>query len=200
MPGGVRRSVPGVVQFGAFSLQSGRASRIPLHGIQATNFTGQAVCCPILLTIRGLVSNVLDMARSFHPPFPSITKQLAALGERLRDARLRRQLTGVLFAERLGVSRDTLNRLEKGDPNIAIGTYMKALRILGLDPDIDLIAKDDVMGRKLQDRALPQRRSSTASEGDAPVVVEAESPRKLNQKALSSLLKGRRKGAADGQD
>jgi hypothetical protein len=57
----------------------------------------------------------------------------------------------------MGVSRDTLNRLEKGDPNIAFGTYMRALRVLGLDKDVDLIAQDDQLGRKIQDLNLPRQ-------------------------------------------
>jgi transcriptional regulator with XRE-family HTH domain len=81
-----------------------------------------------------------------------------ALGDRLRKARLRRKLTGVLFAERMGVSRDTLHRLESGDPGVALGTYLRALRVLGLDADLDLIARDDALGRRLQDERLPQRR------------------------------------------
>ncbi|MBX7113922.1 MAG: helix-turn-helix domain-containing protein [Myxococcaceae bacterium] len=79
---------------------------------------------------------------------------MAALGERLRIARLRRKLTSVLFAERMGVSRDTLYRLERGDPGISLGTYLRALRVLGLDQDLDLLAKDDVLGRRLQDERL----------------------------------------------
>jgi transcriptional regulator with XRE-family HTH domain len=71
----------------------------------------------------------------------------------MRLARLRRKLSTVLFAERMGVSRETLRRLEAGDPNIALGTYMRALRVLGLDKDIDAVARDDVLGRKLQDVA-----------------------------------------------
>lgn len=149
------------------------------------------------------------MTRTFHPPFPSITKQLTALGERLRDARLRRELTTVLFAERLGISRDTLNRLEKGDPNIAIGTYMKALRVLGLDQDIDQVARDDIVGRKLQDQALPLRRK--AQMGTVAIAASArlrlaqsatrenENPRERNREVLSRLLKGRRKGNANGE-
>jgi transcriptional regulator with XRE-family HTH domain len=91
------------------------------------------------------------MSRTFQRPFPSVTKQAEALGQRLRLARLRRKLSTVLFAERMGVSRDTLHRLEKGDPNIALGTYMRALRVLGLDKDLDALARDDELGRKLQD-------------------------------------------------
>lgn len=89
-----------------------------------------------------------------HLSFPPALVQLSALGERLRLARRRRRITAVLFSERMGVSRETLRRLEKGDPSIAIGTYMRALRVLGLDSDIDAVARDDELGRKLQDLAL----------------------------------------------
>jgi transcriptional regulator with XRE-family HTH domain len=93
---------------------------------------------------------------------------MEALGERLRQARLRRSMTSVLFAERMGVSRDTLHRLETGDPGISLGTYVRALRVLGLDGDLDLLARDDVLGRKLQDEQLPPRRRRTGgADGDA---------------------------------
>ncbi|XLZ68766.1 helix-turn-helix transcriptional regulator [Massilia sp. SR12] len=94
------------------------------------------------------------MPKATLPTFPIAFKQLANLGERLRLARRRRKITAVLFAERMGVSRETLRRLEKGDPTIAIGTYLRALRVLGLDDDIDSVARDDKLGRKLQDIAL----------------------------------------------
>jgi transcriptional regulator with XRE-family HTH domain len=86
---------------------------------------------------------------------------MSALGERLRAARLRRRISTILFAERMGVSRDTLNRLEKGDATIALGTYARALRVLGMDRDLDALARDDELGRKLQDLQLPERRSGT---------------------------------------
>ncbi len=115
------------------------------------------------------------MPRTFARPFPSVTRQAQELGERMRLARLRRKLTTVLFAERMGVSRETLRRLEAGDPNIAFGTYMRALRVLGLDQDIDAVARDDVLGRKLQDVATlgPARRSRRPSTRVAPEAPEA---------------------------
>ena len=95
---------------------------------------------------------------------------MRALGDRLKLARLRRELSTVLFAERLGISRDTLSRLEKGDPNIALGTYMRALRVLGLDKDVDSVARDDELGRKLQDLKLPgQRKPRTERPSTAPI-------------------------------
>jgi transcriptional regulator with XRE-family HTH domain len=98
------------------------------------------------------------MARRHHPVFPALARQLEALGARVRAARLRRRIAATLFAERIGISRDTAHRLEKGDPAISLGTYAAALRVLGLDRDLDLIAKDDELGRKLQDLELERGR------------------------------------------
>ena len=87
---------------------------------------------------------------------------MAGFGDRVRLARLRRKISTVQMAERMAVSRDTLNRLEKGDATIALGTYLRALRVLGLDRDLDLVAKDDALGRKLQDLALEPAASRIA--------------------------------------
>ena len=87
-------------------------------------------------------------------PFPSVDRQLKVFGQRLREARLRRGISSVLFCERMNISRDTLNRLEKGDASIAIGSYLRALRILGMDKDFDAVAKSDELGHKLQDAKL----------------------------------------------
>lgn len=94
------------------------------------------------------------MPKLTRPTFPSLQRQLNALGLRLRLARERRKLGTELFAERLGVSRETLRRMEKGDHSIAMGTFLRALRVLGLDQDIDQLAADDELGRKLQDIEL----------------------------------------------
>ncbi len=105
------------------------------------------------------------MKTSASIPFPAAARQMAALGQRLRAARLRRGISTILFAERMNVSRDTLNRLEKGDHTIAIGTYLRALRVLGLDKDLDLLAQDDELGRKLQDLKLPLQRKLRGQRG-----------------------------------
>jgi transcriptional regulator with XRE-family HTH domain len=86
----------------------------------------------------------------------------------MRLARKRRKLSMQLFAERVNVSRETLRRLEQGDHTIAIGTYMRALRVLGLDKDIDNVARDDELGRKLQDIELLRRSPLTR---DGPEVA-----------------------------
>lgn len=97
------------------------------------------------------------------PPFyPAQKRILAALGERLRLARLRRDLAIDVSCERAGISRMTLFRAEAGSPAIAIGTLLRILSVLGLENDIELIARDDKAGRLLQDQALPVRRRRSA--------------------------------------
>lgn len=60
----------------------------------------------------------------------------------------------VQVAERAGISRPTLKSVESGNPNVAIGAYVKVLAVLGLDKDIASVANDDLLGRKIQDAGL----------------------------------------------
>ncbi|QHE84969.1 helix-turn-helix transcriptional regulator [Hydrogenophaga sp. BPS33] len=102
------------------------------------------------------------MARTQHPLSLSLTKIAHGLGQRIELARCRRDLPATLFAERVGISRNTLTRLESGDPAVSLGTYLKALRVLGLERDIDGVAADDTLGQKLMDaKALRSRGRAT---------------------------------------
>ncbi len=90
--------------------------------------------------------------------FPQMQDLLTKTGEQIRLARLRRRLPSELVAERSGISRQTLTAIEKGAPSVSIGAYANVLHALGgLERDLLLIAKDDELGRKLQDLNLPQR-------------------------------------------
>jgi len=81
------------------------------------------------------------------------------MGEQIRLARLRRHLSSELVAERAGVSRQTVTAVEKGSASVALGAYAAVLHALGgLEQDLLLIAKDDELGRKLQDLDLPLRK------------------------------------------
>ena len=89
---------------------------------------------------------------------PQTQEILNQMGEQIRLARLRRHLSAELVAERAGISRMTLSNIEKGSPSVAIGSYAAVLHALnGMDKDLLLVAKDDELGRKLQDLGLPTR-------------------------------------------
>ncbi len=90
---------------------------------------------------------------------PDTQKILDTMGEQIKLARLRRKLSVELVAERAGISRATLWSVEKGSSSVAMGIYAAVLHALnGMDEDLLLIAKDDELGRKLQDMDLKVRR------------------------------------------
>ena len=95
------------------------------------------------------------------PLLPKHERMLLMLGENLHLARLRRDLSSEQVAERAGISRNTLIKIERGDEGVAIGMYFRVLIVLGLQDDLLLIARDDVLGRKLQDAGLATPRRST---------------------------------------
>lgn len=89
--------------------------------------------------------------------YPASAKEMKALGQRLKDARLRRRFSMETVCARADISRPTLYKVEKGDPSVSVGAYVQVLRVLGLVEDLSLIAKEDLLGRRLQDESLPGR-------------------------------------------
>ncbi|MGB1127398.1 MAG: helix-turn-helix transcriptional regulator, partial [Opitutales bacterium] len=86
---------------------------------------------------------------------------------------MRRKLSATQVAERAGISRRTLVSIESGEPTVAMGNYFQVLRVLGLERDFQLLARDDEMGRKLQDLELtPKRRALNESPHHEPSVCD----------------------------
>lgn len=99
------------------------------------------------------------MAKKTVVIMPQTRDILVQMGEQIRLARLRRKLTLELVAERAGISLATLASIEKGTPTVSIGAYAAVLHALNnMDSDLLLVAKDDELGRKLQDLGLPARK------------------------------------------
>lgn len=82
---------------------------------------------------------------------PKSRKILDDMGENIKLARLRRKFSAEQVAERANISRPTLSAIEKGKPTVSIGSYLLVLQVLGLEKDFLFLAKDDELGRKLQD-------------------------------------------------
>ncbi len=99
------------------------------------------------------------MRKQAYTLLPATEEILRTMGEQIKLARLRRNISVELVAERAGISRATVYNVERGSPSVAIGIYAAVLHALNnMDKDFLLVAKDDELGRKLQDLQLKTRK------------------------------------------
>lgn len=91
------------------------------------------------------------------PVFPKNRKVLTLLGENIKLACKRRGYSQSLIAERTGLSRLTVRKIEQGEPTVSIGHYVAVLSVLGMVEDFAMVASDDELGRKLQDIKLKSK-------------------------------------------
>ena len=81
---------------------------------------------------------------------PQAQQALLALGEHLALARKRRKQSLREWAQRMGVSVRTVQRMDQGDPGVGMGIYAVALWLMGRTdalagmalPEIDMAALD----------------------------------------------------------
>ena len=88
-----------------------------------------------------------------------VERALKKLGTDIRDARKRRRITTKLMAERIGVTRLTLAKLERGAPTVSMGSYAMALYVLGKIDELENLMDrtNDPLGLDLEDERLPKR-------------------------------------------
>lgn len=91
-------------------------------------------------------------------PLP-VKRSLRKLGQDIRDARRRRRIPVALMAERASISRTTLNKVEKGDPGVAMGIYATVLFVLGMVDRLGTLADvgTDTVGLEFEEENLPKR-------------------------------------------
>jgi transcriptional regulator with XRE-family HTH domain len=97
--------------------------------------------------------------KSFHQLPGNVTSTLHQLGRAIRVARLRRRQSAQDFASRLGVTLPTLRKLERGDPGVALATFVSAFWLIDMLDRLRDLAKpeSDVLGNMLESSRLPQR-------------------------------------------
>ena len=88
---------------------------------------------------------------------------LGGLGERLKEARLRRNWTQQQTAEKAGLSESSVKKVEAGSPRITIGAYLSLLDVFGLPTAFNrvLAPGDDRIGDSLARSATRQRAGGT---------------------------------------
>ncbi|MDP2193569.1 MAG: hypothetical protein Q8K36_03480 [Alphaproteobacteria bacterium] len=98
------------------------------------------------------------MKKHVNLPIPVI-KALRKLGQDINDARRRRRINIELMANRADISKNTLARIEKGDPSVSMGRYATVLFVLGMTERLgDLVdSVHDLVGRRLEEEHLPKR-------------------------------------------
>lgn len=88
-----------------------------------------------------------------------VQRAAADIGTHLTAWRRMQNLTAVQVAERANISRDTLRRLEHGDPGVSLETVLGVVRALGaLDRLVDALDPYQTdLGRARASTALPKR-------------------------------------------
>jgi hypothetical protein len=89
----------------------------------------------------------------------SVQRALQKLGADISAARRRRRVPMALMGERAFVSRNTVARVERGDPGVSMGIYASVLFVLGMADRLgDLAAAStDEVGLRLEEDRLPRR-------------------------------------------
>jgi hypothetical protein len=92
---------------------------------------------------------------------PAVGAALAAFGENLAIARIRRKESQRVWARRLGVSVPTLIRMEQGDPGVGMGIYATALWLIGRAQALPELAdpKSDRAALEMDVREAVRRRA-----------------------------------------
>jgi transcriptional regulator with XRE-family HTH domain len=100
------------------------------------------------------------MGRAAASELPSpVVHALRKVGGDIKLARRRRRIPVELLAQRAGVARATLYKIEKGESGVAIGSYAAVLFSLGLlDRLADLADPlNDTVGLQIEEENLPKR-------------------------------------------
>jgi len=123
---------------------------------------------------------MLVMGKTTPSLVPRVARLLDGLGAHLKLARLRRKYSAETVAQRAGITRRTLSKVEQGNPAVALGVYARVMQVLRLEDDLALLAKDDELGRKLQDAGI-----STKLRAPKRVTIT------MNESSLDQTLGGR---------
>ncbi len=90
-----------------------------------------------------------------------LVQKMSIVLEQIKLSRFRRYVCVSQVGESATCSQLTVSLIEKGTPTVAIGIYLRVLYALQLDDDILWLAKEDKLGKALQDLGLKTRRRAS---------------------------------------
>ena len=88
-------------------------------------------------------------------------QSLSKMGNNIRKARLRKNISAMSLAKMSGISHDTLAAIEKGYSSVSIGGYAIVLETLGLEKDFEAVAYDEEGRKEYWDDNLFFRKRAT---------------------------------------
>ena len=116
------------------------------------------------------------MSKSYSLVSDAALGSLAGLGERLKEARLRRNWTQAQTAAKAGLSESSVKKVEAGSSRITMGAYLSLLDVYGLPTAFDkvLAAGADGLGEALSKNALRRRARQPSPTGGGQAEDEWE--------------------------
>ena len=92
---------------------------------------------------------------------PNTEDKLKKMGQRIKKARLRRNISAEMIPKQAGIGESTFYAIEHGVSTVSLGAYAAVLSILGLNNDLDSIAVDEEAKKQLYEQNLVKRKRAS---------------------------------------
>ena len=101
--------------------------------------------------MKDVRSTVSKKTMTLHGLPHEVTNLLEKLGERLKLSRVRRNMTQKSLASAMFCTRQTVSKMERGDPSVSVGVFLTAAFCLQrLDEVEDIfIMENDILGQHI---------------------------------------------------
>ena len=102
---------------------------------------------------------------------PNTENKLKKLGQRIKKARLRRNISAEIISQQAGIGESTFYAIERGVSTVSLGAYAAVLFVLGLDGDLDAIAMDEAGKALFWEQNLVERKRAKRRKADKKLPV-----------------------------
>ena len=92
---------------------------------------------------------------------PNTEDKIKKMGQRIKKARLRRNISAEMISKQAGIGESTFYAIEHGVSTVSLGAYAAVLSILGLNNDLDSIAVDEEAKKQLYEQNLVKRKRAS---------------------------------------
>lgn len=102
---------------------------------------------------------------------PNTENKLKKLGQRIKKARLRRNISAEMISKQAGIGESTFYAIERGVATVSIGAYAAVLFVLELDSDLDGIATDEAGKVLFWEQNIVERKRAKRRQTDKKLPV-----------------------------